>query len=270
MNAGFSHLRLGEPAAAAAVLEPAVEETRALGRPRDLAAGLVALGTAYARLGREEDAARLLAESRAIAAELQAVDVDAGALLALAETHASLGGHERAYALAREHADAIVAGIRAESRESLARFRAEYEHDLQEGRIAELEAEREIAALRLARERSIRLALIAGGLGSLAAAVAAWLLFRSRSRANAALAELNLRLAARGERLERALAEVQTLRGLLPVCAQCNSIRDEAGTWLTMETFIGERTGARFSHGFCPKCAESLYGMTAGGESRRG
>jgi hypothetical protein len=31
-----------------------------------------------------------------------------------------------------------------------------------------------------------------------------------------------------------ALAEVQTLRGILPICAFCKSIRDENDTWLPM------------------------------------
>ena len=35
--------------------------------------------------------------------------------------------------------------------------------------------------------------------------------------------------------LEAALAEVRTLRGLLPICAWCKRIRDEAEAWQTVE-----------------------------------
>ncbi len=56
--------------------------------------------------------------------------------------------------------------------------------------------------------------------------------------------------------LQQALSEVQTLRGLLPICAECKQIRDEAGAWHPLESFIGARTGAAFSHGMCPGCAD--------------
>ncbi len=59
--------------------------------------------------------------------------------------------------------------------------------------------------------------------------------------------------------LEAMLAEVKTLRGLLPVCASCKKIRDEQGNWNAMEVYIRERSEAEFSHGICPDCARRLY-----------
>jgi hypothetical protein len=49
------------------------------------------------------------------------------------------------------------------------------------------------------------------------------------------------------------------LEGILPVCASCKRIRDPAGSWHQIETFIRERSEADFSHGICPDCAEKLY-----------
>lgn len=54
--------------------------------------------------------------------------------------------------------------------------------------------------------------------------------------------------------LEKALEEVKTLRGLLPICCECKKIRDEDGAWEQMEAYVTTRTGARFSHGYCPEC----------------
>lgn len=59
--------------------------------------------------------------------------------------------------------------------------------------------------------------------------------------------------------LEAMLAEVKTLRGLLPICASCKKIRDEQGKWSPMENYIRERSEAEFSHGICPDCARRLY-----------
>lgn len=61
-----------------------------------------------------------------------------------------------------------------------------------------------------------------------------------------------------GER-DKALAEVRTLSGLLPICASCKRIRDKAGEWQPIERYVGERTEASFTHGMCPECMEKFY-----------
>jgi PAS domain S-box-containing protein len=59
--------------------------------------------------------------------------------------------------------------------------------------------------------------------------------------------------------LQKAILKVQTLRGLLPICASCKSIRDDKGYWNKLEAFISEHSEAQFSHGICPECAKKLY-----------
>jgi len=59
--------------------------------------------------------------------------------------------------------------------------------------------------------------------------------------------------------LKKALDEVKTLSGLLPICAACKKVRDDKGYWQQIESFISEHSDAQFSHGLCPHCAEQLY-----------
>ncbi len=61
------------------------------------------------------------------------------------------------------------------------------------------------------------------------------------------------------DELRSALTKVKQLSGLLPTCSGCRKIRDEAGEWQDMETYISEHSEADFSHGLCPHCAERLY-----------
>jgi len=56
------------------------------------------------------------------------------------------------------------------------------------------------------------------------------------------------------EELQHALQEVKTLRGILPTCAYCKNIRDEAGDWHQLEEYIQSHSEAKFSHGICPDC----------------
>jgi CRP-like cAMP-binding protein len=56
--------------------------------------------------------------------------------------------------------------------------------------------------------------------------------------------------------LQSALAEVRTLRGLLPICSYCKQIRVDTGSWQQIEVYLKAHTEAEFSHGICPPCAE--------------
>ncbi|MEP0546074.1 MAG: hypothetical protein ABJF88_04020 [Rhodothermales bacterium] len=55
--------------------------------------------------------------------------------------------------------------------------------------------------------------------------------------------------------LAKALAEVDVLRGLLPICAWCKQIRDENGAWQQVETYIARHSDVEFTHGMCDDCA---------------
>ena len=59
--------------------------------------------------------------------------------------------------------------------------------------------------------------------------------------------------------LLKAVAEIKTLKGFIPICASCKKIRDDEGYWDQLEAYIGKRTEAVFSHSICPECAERLY-----------
>jgi PAS domain S-box-containing protein len=54
--------------------------------------------------------------------------------------------------------------------------------------------------------------------------------------------------------LQDALAEVKTLRGILPICSYCKKIRDDEDYWHNIENYISMHTPTMFSHGICPSC----------------
>ena len=59
--------------------------------------------------------------------------------------------------------------------------------------------------------------------------------------------------------LQDALKNVNTLSGLLPICASCKKIRDDKGYWNQIESYISRHSDTEFSHGICPVCAKKLY-----------
>jgi PAS domain S-box-containing protein len=59
--------------------------------------------------------------------------------------------------------------------------------------------------------------------------------------------------------LRHALAEIRTLRGVIPICSSCKKIRDDEGAWQQLELYLYEHSEAQFSHGICPDCLEKMY-----------
>lgn len=59
--------------------------------------------------------------------------------------------------------------------------------------------------------------------------------------------------------LQKAMSEIKTLGGLIPICASCKKIRDDQGYWNQLELYLGEHSDLEFSHGICPECSKKLY-----------
>ena len=64
--------------------------------------------------------------------------------------------------------------------------------------------------------------------------------------------------------LQRTLEHIKTLRGMIPICANCKKIRNDKGYWSQVEVYIRDHSDAEFSHCICPDCAQTLYPDFAG------
>jgi transcriptional regulator with GAF, ATPase, and Fis domain len=60
-------------------------------------------------------------------------------------------------------------------------------------------------------------------------------------------------------KLQDALSEIKTLRGIIPICMHCKNIRDDKGYWTRVDTYVTKHTDAKFTHGVCPQCANKYY-----------
>jgi PAS domain S-box-containing protein len=61
------------------------------------------------------------------------------------------------------------------------------------------------------------------------------------------------------KKLEKALSEIRTLRGILPLCSFCKKIRDDDGYWEQVDVYIHKYSEADISHGICPECMKIHY-----------
>ena len=67
------------------------------------------------------------------------------------------------------------------------------------------------------------------------------------------------RLTQKVQELQEALALINTLHGILPICSFCKKIRNDKGAWDQIEKYISEHSEAVFSHSLCPDCAKEKY-----------
>ena len=61
------------------------------------------------------------------------------------------------------------------------------------------------------------------------------------------------------KQLEKALLEIKTLEGILPICSFCKNIRNDMGSWEDVDHYLAKHTDARLSHGLCPDCLKKEY-----------
>ena len=58
--------------------------------------------------------------------------------------------------------------------------------------------------------------------------------------------------------LQEALLNVQSLSGLIPICAHCKKIRNDEGYWEQVESYLSAHSEVEFTHGICPGCAKTV------------
>jgi len=82
----------------------------------------------------------------------------------------------------------------------------------------------------------------------------------ARVKTHLTLHSLVNNLEKKNNELQKALDEIKTLKGLIPICSSCKKIRDAKGFWNQLESYIEKYSDASFSHSICPECSDKLYG----------
>jgi phosphoserine phosphatase RsbU/P len=82
---------------------------------------------------------------------------------------------------------------------------------------------------------------------------------RARVAVGRRMVEMRTALDHKVEQLRQALEQIKTLRGIVPICANCKNVRDDQGYWNRVESYLNQHTEAEFSHAVCPDCMRRLY-----------
>jgi transcriptional regulator with GAF, ATPase, and Fis domain len=83
--------------------------------------------------------------------------------------------------------------------------------------------------------------------------------FRNLIQSHLEVIYMNQVLGDKNKQLTDYLMELQALRGIVPICSNCKSIRDAQDKWHPIEDYLSKNPEAQFSHSFCPDCIKKLY-----------
>ncbi len=253
-------IREGKPAQALPLLDTLLAIGTRRNSIRGQARSLLYLGEAYRALGKQGRARDVFARSLVLSRSIQQRVLTLDALRQLAELEEAAGNagpalrHVRAYQALRD----TIFDQSAAQRIAAMEARAETER-------AQRENNRLRQAQRDQTETIARQRIVVGFVMVILLLTAAlvWVLvlfnrkLRARSRA---LRQANTDLGTTNAELRTALSEVQTLSGLIPICASCKKVRDDQGYWEAVETYITNHSNVKFSHAICATCGPKLYG----------
>jgi DNA-binding response OmpR family regulator len=79
---------------------------------------------------------------------------------------------------------------------------------------------------------------------------------RARLAVGVRIVTLQQQLTERVHSLEEALAHVQQLQGLIPICAWCRQVRNDGNFWEQVDSYLTKRSGLQFTHAICPTCRD--------------
>jgi tetratricopeptide (TPR) repeat protein len=235
------------PAAALDTYRQALTLRRATGDTRGEMATELNLGDVYRRLGDLAQATAAYNRTLALGDRLDAPLMRSNALRALAEVEAERGNFAGAYRHQLQHQETRDKMFNVENAARFQRLQIAHEADRQERKIQLLQQQGALREAELARVRTTRTALAAIAILVLVSLALLYARYRLKRDSEA-------RVRAQAEALADALERVQTLKGLLPICAWCKNIRDDSGYWTQVEAYVARHSRAEFTHCICPSC----------------
>jgi len=220
------------------------------------------MGDVYRRMGDLTRATAAFTRALALGDQIDAPLMRSNALKGLAEVEAARGDYRASSETTQPYHAAREARFNKENAGRMQRLQTEHEADRQQRTIEILQKERDLRAAELSRASAIRTGLVVTVLLGAVSLVLLFGRYRLKQQSEA-------RFKAQAAELQLAMDRVQTLKGLLPICASCKKIRDDNGYWTQVEAYVAAHSAAEFTHSICPNCFDSLYPeMSSAGDGR--
>jgi|GEM_PF-1040517 len=188
----------------------------------------------------------------AVAQEIHSLIREKVAYKTCAEAYQAMKQYEEAldyYQKYQVYSDSVFS---VEQAAKTAEFEIIYQVIRKEKEIELLKLDRSLKESEIRRQRSLKYASMASAVIFLLMSALTLFFVLQKDK-------LNRRLRKSLLELQAAMDEIKTLKGLIPICANCKKIRNDQGFWEQIEQYIADHSEAEFTHGICPECAKELY-----------
>ena len=61
------------------------------------------------------------------------------------------------------------------------------------------------------------------------------------------------------QKLKKAFVELEKLRSLIPICAECKKMKRDGAYWKDLDKYLVEHAQSNPSHSICLECIKKLY-----------
>ncbi|MCP4155778.1 MAG: tetratricopeptide repeat protein [bacterium] len=251
-NIGLVYNELGQYATALTHYKNAWDISKKKDDPYGIAVAMVNVAAIYRKQNRLNLAIKTINQILELTRKNDFIEIKSDCSQELAFIYISQRNHKLADKYYREYRITRDEIFNNEVSSKVAEMLTRYQTAKMEKEIEILKKDQAIKDLQLKKKEFLKVVMIGGFVVLTVFILLLVNRYRIKARANQELTRAN-------QELERANAEIKTLSGLVPICANCKSIRDDGGYWHQVEVYVEKHSQAEFSHSLCPNCIQKLY-----------
>jgi tetratricopeptide (TPR) repeat protein len=231
---GQTYFQMGEYSSAMQYFNRSQQHREEANIQKGMDTNLKFIGLIYYKLGQNNEAMNHLHESLQISRALNQRQLERDILKHMADIHQENREYKKAWNKIHEHVAVKNSLINSRVSKQIASIQLQHQIDQQDQKNERLFKDNEIKELQLARANIMHYLLILLIIFFIVAIIMTLYLYRKKM-------------------------QIKTLRGLIPICASCKKVRNDAGFYQQVEQYITEHSELKFSHGICPECMQELY-----------
>ncbi|MEN8222522.1 MAG: tetratricopeptide repeat protein [Acidobacteriota bacterium] len=258
-NMGRIYIKKGEFKRAEKYLLSSLRIKNELNDKWEIAFTLNIIAELYMRTGKTGKALLQAGKGLNISKEIKSDKLTSEILFLISKIHEKRSDYKKSLEFYSKHTTRREKLISEKGRNKIEELKISYEIDKMDNRIKFLEKENDLKNRDIRSRKKIQKLFIALSILLLIIMTMIYFAYKTKLRSNKKLLSLNSTLEERTEKLEKALLEVKTLTGLLPVCSSCKKVRDKKNNWNPMEEYIKEYSEATITHSICPDCKNKIY-----------
>ena len=258
-NMGRIYMAKGETERAENYLLNSVKLKKELNDKWELAFTMKILAELYMNMGNNNRAIIQAESSLKLSEEINSTKLTGDILLLISGIHKNMKDYVKALESYSKYTETKEKLINEKSRDKIEELKISYEIEKMNSRIKLLEKENDLKNRDILSQKKIQKLFILLSVLLFLIMVLVYFAYKTKSGSNKKLLLLNSTLEEGTEKLEKALLEVKTLTGLLPVCSSCKKVRDKENNWNPMEEYIKEYSEASITHSICPDCKGKVF-----------